>query len=192
MSGTGQPPDEGGRDGFVPGKLAADFRGQVIDHQGQRTETVKPDNSKLIVDSYKHPRNVSPFILAGAVPKPPIELLVSTRERPSVMPFSERLDEDSQNALSKEATMTPERRHKFFARGRGARQRLQKSFPIAAGEHHAFVLVEHFASAFVGEIARSQSRDCHRPTDELLGRRADAKLDALSLGLTIRGYFMPG
>ena len=100
MRRAGEPTDEGGRDGFVPGKLAADFLGQVIDHQGQRTETVEPHNTKLIVDADKHPRNVSPFILAGPAPKPPIELLVSTGERPSLMPFSERLDEYSQSCIS--------------------------------------------------------------------------------------------
>ena len=100
MRRTGEPTDEGGRDGFVPGKLAADFLRQVIDHQGQRTKTVEPHNTKFIVDGYKHPRNVSPFILAGSVPKPPIELLVSTGERLSVMSFSQRLDEDSQSCIS--------------------------------------------------------------------------------------------
>jgi hypothetical protein len=100
MRRAGEPTDEGGRDGFVPGKLAADFLGQVIDHQRQRTETIEPHNTKFIVDGYKHPRNIAPFILAGSVPKPPIELLVSTEERPSLMPFSERLDEDSQSCIS--------------------------------------------------------------------------------------------
>lgn len=100
MRRAGEPTDEGGRDGFVLGKLAADFVRQVFDHQRQRTETVEAHNTKLIVDAYKHPRNVSPFILAGSVPKPPIELLVSTGERPSLMPFSERLDEYSQSCIS--------------------------------------------------------------------------------------------
>jgi hypothetical protein len=100
MRRSGEPTDEGGRDGFVPGKLAADFLGQVIDHQGQRTETVEAHNTKFTVDAYKHPRNVSPFILAGSVPKPPIELLVSTGKRPSLMPFSERLDEYGQSCIS--------------------------------------------------------------------------------------------
>jgi hypothetical protein len=100
MRRTGESTDEGGRDGFVPGKLAADFLGQVIDHQGQRTETVEPHNTKFIVDGYKHPRNIAPFILAGSVPKPPVELLVSTGECPPLMPFSERLDEDSQSCIS--------------------------------------------------------------------------------------------
>ena len=87
--------------------------------------------------------------------------------------------------------MTPERRHKLFVRRRGGRYRFQKSFPVASREHHAFVLVEDFASPLIGEIARSQSRDCHRPTDELLGGGADAKLDALSLGLTMGECFVP-
>jgi hypothetical protein len=34
-------------------------------------------------------------------------------------------------------------------------------------EHHAFVLVEDFASRLIGEISRRQSRNGHRPTDEL-------------------------
>jgi hypothetical protein len=100
MRRMGESTDEGGRDGCVPGKLAADFLGQVIDHQGQRTETIEPDNTKFIVDGYKHPRNIAPFILAGSVPKPRIELLVSTGERLSVMPFSQRLDEESQSYVS--------------------------------------------------------------------------------------------
>ena len=85
--------------------------------------------------------------------------------------------------------MTPERRHKLFVRRRRGRYRFQKGFPVASREHHAFVLVEDFASPFIGEIARSQSRDCRRPVDELLGRGADAKLNALSLGFTMAEYF---
>ena len=88
--------------------------------------------------------------------------------------------------------MTPERRHKLFVRRRRGRYRFQKGFPVASREHHAFVLVEDFASPLIGEIARGQPRDCHRLTDELLGRGADAKLHALSLGLTMGEYFMPG
>lgn len=95
----------------------------------------------------------------------------------------------AKDALAKEATMMPERRCKLFVRSRGNRYRLQKSFPVASREHHAFVLVEDFASPLIGEIAGSQSRDCHHLMDELLGRGADAKLDALSLGLARAEYF---
>jgi len=48
---AGEPTDEGGRDGFVRGKLAADFVRQVIDHQRQRTETVEAHNTNFIVDA---------------------------------------------------------------------------------------------------------------------------------------------
>jgi hypothetical protein len=88
--------------------------------------------------------------------------------------------------------MTPERRHKLFVRRRGGRYRFQKGFPVASREHHAFVLVEDFASPLIGEIARSQSRDRHRTTNELLGRGTNAKLDALSLGPTMAEHFVPG
>jgi hypothetical protein len=125
------------------------------------------------------------------MPKPIIKIAISTGKRRPVMPFPERLDDDTQNASSEQATMPPERCHKLPGRWRRIGNGFEKSVPVAAGEHHSPMFVQHPASAFVSQVARSQPRKSHCSTDELLGRGADAKLDAFSLGLATSGQFAP-
>jgi len=137
----------------------------------------------LIVNGYKNPCNVSPFVLASPIPKPIIQCLVSTGERLSVMTLSERLNADRQNASPKQAAMSPEGCYQLLVWGRRRCHGFEKSVSIAAGEHHTLMFVEHLASAFVGEVARRQPRNGHRSSNDLLGRCRDAKLNAFPFWL---------
>jgi hypothetical protein len=72
---------------------------------------------------------------------------------------------------------------------RRARLRRKKTPPrntVGAGQHHAFVLVEHAARAFAGEVAGGEPRLRRGGLDQPFGGTADAQLDALVLEL-LRG-----
>jgi hypothetical protein len=82
--------------------------------------------------------------------------------------------------------------NELLGRFRRNHQRLEEGFPVGAGQHHPFVLVQHPARALIGAVARRQAGDGHRPLDQFLGRGADAQLDPFAFDFagrfpTVRG-----
>ena len=59
----------------------------------KRTQAVKPDHANLVIDGYKHTRDVPSLILACSLSEPAIEFGFATGERRPVM-SRQRFDPD--------------------------------------------------------------------------------------------------
>lgn len=90
-----QPPDQSGRNRIVPWQLTGDLLWQILEGEGERTQTVETDYTERIIGRDEYPRHVTPLVLPRPAPKPIIEFGLTAGECRPIVVLAERLNDDA-------------------------------------------------------------------------------------------------
>lgn len=100
--------------------------------------------------------------------------------------LAERLDRRDHARSAEEITMTLQRRNEARGGIGAAAERRQEGVAIRSRQHHALMLVEEPARAFVGKVAGGKTGDRHGLLDHLFCGRCQPQFEPLRLVLSLR------